>query len=234
MSTLYATTAEENDPLYPKPLSELPNDAHAQLLQNRIAGSAARKGVDLLGLRPRLDALVVKIREMETHGDPWFWEMLGKPITTNEVQANFPGMWFSGLTHVEVAAATVLRYLQAEVWMERLVAERCGIPGISPPPRAEPAMPPFHEHELPARSGVAVKNMLYLYRREILRDKKAPKPEATIGDRSKNTGERPINKAKKFLLARGQRALNDDKGDINSPKRTFYLIDVIPEARLLR
>lgn len=230
---LYATTAEENRTNNAKPPGTMPDDDLAQLLERRLKRSAERSGLDLLALRPKLDKLISLIRSLRTYGAEAWWQELAKPVTANELSAHFSGMWFSARSSVQAAAITVLRYLQAEVWIERLVAER--MPDVrSAPPRHHTAMPQFDAEEFDAGFLERAKDLLFLYRRETLRDKIAPKADATLSYRAKNAGAEPIKAGLNFLAEAGMRAIGDDHGDPTSVSRTFYLLDVLPESRLSR
>jgi hypothetical protein len=234
--TKYATIDEETHPYFAKPApQDLPDDVHA-----RILGAAARHDLDLLvvGLntdRVALDQLVEYMRDMRGCADERVRAILDQPVTANELEAHFSGLWFSGLSHVQVASVTILRYLQAEAWIEQLVRER--YPSADTPRSATrdgTAMAPFDADALLSGWRDQARDLLYLYRREALRDKSAPKPGRSLAYRARNAGNLSIDKALVFLHGRPQRRIGDDAGDMNSVERSFYLIDLTPEARLAR
>jgi hypothetical protein len=145
------------------------------------------------------------------------------------------GLWFSGLSHVQVAAVTILRYLQAETWIERLVGEVYPVMDAeAPEARDGTAIPPFVAGELSSGWRDHARDLLHLYRREVLRDKTAPEPGKSLTHRARNAGNLSIDKALVFLRARPQRRIGDDVGDAASVERSIYLMDLIPEARLSR
>jgi hypothetical protein len=98
---LYATTNEEQDAVAPKQPGLVPEgDELAQLLQRRITMSMNRTGVNPMALRPKLDALIERIRTMRTYGAEIWWQELARPATANGLSAHFSGMSFSGLSPV--------------------------------------------------------------------------------------------------------------------------------------
>lgn len=231
---LYATTNEEQDAVAPKQPGLVPEgDELAQLLQRRITMSMNRTGVNPMALRPKLDALIERIRTMRTYGAELWWQELARPVTANGPPAHFSGIWFSGLSPVQAAAVTVLRYLQAETWIRRMVIERTPNAGIASV-RENPAMPRFDARAFYTGWKEQAKDLLFLYRREVLRDKMAPTAESTLSMRAKNAGTDPIEIAKTFLDKAPARTIGDDHGDPASEARTLYLLDVIPESRLAR
>ncbi|WP_294045621.1 hypothetical protein [Sphingomonas sp.] len=233
---LYATLREEHDPVRPKAVPEgLPDNPQARLL-----GAAVKHDLDLLVLglgldRTPLDSLVERIRSLQTYGNKRLWRILDRPLTQNELTAHFSGIWFAGLSHVQIAGVGVLRYLQAEAYIEHMVQEWYPQKGTSRAiPRDGIAMPPFDANYLGAAWNGHAKDLLHLYRRETLRDKMAPEPGVSLTHRSKNAGDASLDIACAFLSGRSQRRIGDHAGHINSVERTFYLIDIIPEARLAR
>jgi hypothetical protein len=231
---LYATTGEEQDAAAPKPPGSVPEgDELAQLLGRRVTISMARTGFDPVALRPKLDSLIERIRAMRTYGADMWWQELARPVTANELSAHFSGLWFSGLSPVQAAAVTVLRYLQAEIWIERLVTGR--MPDVDRMHvRDHPATPRFDASAFDTGLIERAKDLLFLNRREVLRDKMAPTTESTLSMRAKNAGTDPIAIALEFLAKAPTRAIGDDHGDPESRARTLYLLDVIPESRLAR
>jgi hypothetical protein len=231
---LYATTSEEQDAAAPKPPGSVPEgDELAQLLGRRITVWMERTGLDPVALRSKLDALIEGIRTMRTYGADMWWQELARPVTANEGSAHFSGIWFSCLSPVQAAAVTVLRYLQAETWIERLVMERAP-DADGALARDDPAMPRFDASAFDSGLKERAKDLLFLYRREVLRDKMAPTAESTLSMRAKNAGTDPIKIAMTFLGKAPARRIGDDHSDSASEARTSYLLDVIPESRLAR
>ena len=93
-------------------------------------------------------------------------------------------------------------------------------------------MPPFDAEELGADWFTAAKDMLFMLRRDILRDKDFKDEGYDYPDREPAAGRNPIQIAKAFVTERGQRAMTDDESEFGDVRRTFYLLDVIPEHRL--
>lgn len=91
------------------------------------------------------------------------WEILAEPVSANGMAAHFSGLWFSGLSHVQVAAASLLRYLQAEIWIERMGVEWFATPdSMRPIMRDGPAMSPFNSTELSADWRSHAMDLLFL------------------------------------------------------------------------
>ncbi len=231
---LYATTGEEQDAFAPKPPGLVPEgDELAQLLARRVETVMRKNELDPVALRPKVDGLIERIRTVRTHGADMWWQELARPVTANELSAHFSGIWFSGLSPAQAAAVTVLRYLQAETWIKRMVDER--MPDADRARvRDHLAMPQFNIGALDTGLIERAKDLLFLYRREVLLDKMAPKAGSTLATRAKNAGTNPIGKGLKFLAKAPARAIGDDHGDPSSAARTLYLLDVIPESRLAR
>jgi hypothetical protein len=51
-------------------------------------------------------------------------------------------------------------------------------------------------------------------------------------ERNENTGLTSINRAKDFLVERGERLIPNHQGGPDCPRRTYYLLDIAPEHRL--
>lgn len=225
----YVTEPEEGGPGGRVPLSKMPNDPILLMYQHKIKEHARKHGVDLLGLRQALDELIPVLRTRAGQDDDPFWEILDAPSERADLPKHFTGIWFSGLSTVESAAVTMLRYLQAEHEMVDLVRARMAmvLDGEGPPDCL--AMRPFSRDHLPKGWKARAKRILYLYRRELLRDKDLP-PDSP----SKNAGMAVITKAATWLEKQPQRAIDDHDETAGRDRRTLYLLDVIPEARLAR
>jgi len=234
---LYATQAEEHDPIAPKPVvDELPKDADSTIssLAGRIRHSLGPMVAELVEDRTALDGLVVKMRTEKFHRDSPIQKILEQPVSANELSAHFSGIWFSGLSHVQVTGVAVLRYLQAERWIKRLAQE--WHPDARIRTRIErdgPAMPPFDASEMASGWKGHARDLLQLYRRETLRDKMAPVPDVSL-DPYSNAGDEVIKVARQYLGGQPQRRIEDCVGDVDSTERTLYLLDPIPETRLTR
>lgn len=93
-------------------------------------------------------------------------------------------------------------------------------------------MPPFDAEKLGANWFTAAKDMLFMLRRDILKDKDFKDEGYNYPDREPAAGRKPIRQARDFLSERGQRMITDFEGGFADARRTFYLLDVIPEHRL--
>ena len=94
-------------------------------------------------------------------------------------------------------------------------------------------MPPFDPGEMASGWKGHARDLLQLYRRESLRDKMAPEQFVSL-DSVSNAGDEVIKVARRYLSAQSQRRIEDCGGNVVCQRRTFYLIDVVPESRLTR
>ena len=222
---LYVTEAE-SDSDTPEP-AEVPNDPIAKSLEASLRFDARQRHLDLMTLRPVLDQTVPFIKQLLAHPDASFLHGLERPISANELEKSFSAIWFSGLSNLQASAVSVLRYIQAEVELEQEI--RRLVPQLGGPfeVREGTALPAFSPKRLNGWRNRA-KDLLHAYRQAHLKD-----PDAKIGKvRKDKTGATAINKAKDFLIERGDRLIPDHEGSATSPRRTYYLLDVIPEHRL--
>lgn len=133
---------------------------------------------------------------------------------------SFSAVWFGG-SKVAMAAVAVLRLIQAEHQIGKLIDERVPVRGLRITPRDGTTLPPFDPAALPGWRTRAIE-LLDFYRRTLLRDS-----DYTIG----TTSREAIDTARNFLIKRGQRQIEDYEGAPDDPKRAFYLLDVLPEQR---
>lgn len=226
---LYVTTAEQNEG---RDIAGVPDDPIAQLLKSRIEKFAKEQKMDLTAFRTTLDATVPHMKHLLRKPGKKLRLALEAPDWA-DLPKHFSGIWFSGLTNLQASAVALLRYLQAETELDKLidglVPEKCKIIEA----RGPVALPPFHSSLLRAPRHGRAMDLLRLYRRELLKDAKFRNSASVTGNRKKD-GAPAINVAKRFLEERGERLIGDDKGKDDCPRRTFYLLDIIPEARLHR
>ena len=128
---------------------------------------------------------------------------------------------------------TVLRNLQTETWIERMIIERTPDADIAFV-RKNVAMPQFDASASDSGWKERAKDLLFLDRREVLRDKMAPTVESTLSMRAKNAGTLLIEIAVTFLDNAPARTVGNDHDDPALEARILYSLDVIPESRLAR
>lgn len=225
----YVTEEEEQGPDARIPLTVLPPGPGMRGYRSRIEAHAVAHGIDLVSLRSVLDGLVKNLRARSRDSDDPFCRILDAPADEARLPKHFSGVWFSGLSVVQCAAVTILRYMQAEHEMTGMV--RAGMAmvfdGAGPP--ADLAMRPFSRSDLPKGWQKRAKLLLNLYRRELLDDKDYPPSEPT-----NNAGMAAITKAALWLERQPQRAIEDHDEKAGRDRRTLYLLDIIPEIRLAR
>lgn len=203
------------------------------------------------------DPLVAKLRAMveteqsrsgrntEANGD---WALIAMPeiakhlrnnnafaldLTTSEkapaMPKNFAQIWFTGLSPVVATSVAVLRYLQAEQQIRGIIEEIVPIKGVAPVARYGTALPAFGKRDLLRGSLKRAKRLVGLYRSAVLQDRDW---EAATDAMSENAGEQAIGKAVEFLELLGDRRIRDHRGDRQTRRRTYYLLDIVPEHRL--
>lgn len=239
---LYVTTQEEAGG---KPTAEVPDDSLAQLLSRRIETHANSSEINLMALRSRLDETVPWLQRFLAKEGRRFRKELAQPVTSEDLAKHFHGIWFTGLSNLQASALPILRYLQAEAELGVLIDELVPMKGKLIAPRRGLALPAFDPSHLYRTKKTRAKKVLGLYRRELLDAadfgfrqpaEKAAKATETGKRRTGRikAGGPAIDVASEFLQKFGDRHIEDHEGDEDSLARTFYLLDIIPEARLAR
>ena len=227
---LYATIEEEE---HGKAMSAVPESSLATVLNNQVKHQADINGVDLLSLRSKLDSVIPVLRRFLKKDGKRFRRELDKPVENNELGKHFAGIWFSGLSNVQAAAVPILRFLQAEADLEGMIRNLIPIKGVKVEAREGTALPAFDVARLNGGWRDRAKDLLFLYRQQLLGDSDISKDSEKRAVRSPNAGWEAIKVALDFLN-NGERLIPDDHGDENSARRTYYLLDVVPETRLYR
>ncbi|WP_295562028.1 hypothetical protein, partial [uncultured Sphingomonas sp.] len=76
------------------------------------------------------------------------------------------------------------------------------------------------------------RDLLQAWRITVLNDKDLHSRTCDGDAREELTGKQPINAALAFLDRAGDRQIGDHHGDRYDVRRTFYLLDILPEHRL--
>src|SRR5690606_19175342 len=85
---------------------EVPEDPLAQLLKRRIEQHAEARSIDLMALRPKLNAIAPYLQEMLAKEGKRFRKELERAIASDEkskppkLPKHFHGIWFSGLSNL--------------------------------------------------------------------------------------------------------------------------------------
>lgn len=226
--TDYATSVEHTGG---KPLAAIDDMPETMLpLYRQIEAAATFYGINLANSINQLDRLIQYIRITPIPGHEVWREILDSSISENGLPSSFNALWFSGLSATQAVSVSILRYLQSERGILDLLDER---DGKHPQKlREDTAMPPFDAEKLGANWFTAAKDMLFMLRRDILKDKDFKDEGYNYPDREPAAGRKPIQIANGFLSERGQRVASDFEGGFADARRTFYLLDVIPEHRL--
>lgn len=201
-----------------------------------------------------LDRLVVAGRaSLEKVRDPWWDEIrLEKPSGLYS-RTKFSQIWWSGLDGLQPLAVSILRLLQAEAFMSDLVTEgyravspRCSslsgtkyrrLQRIGAPIYG--SLPPFAATDLDPGWKERGRLLMTGYRRAIVKDgdldsgKRAAKRSLNDSTDAAND-DTFFDPAISFLTARRERKISDHEGGPTCERRTFYLLDVLPDIRLSR
>lgn len=213
--------------------AEVPDDPVAKLLERRIEQHAASKQIDLLSLREKLDEIVPHLKRLLAAGGTKFWRELEKPVTSDELSKHFHGIWFAGLSNLRSSAVPLLRYIQAEAELGSMIEELVIEKGKRVEARRGTALPAFAASRLKHGWKSRAKRLLHLYRQQLLVDPDRTKKDRKPTDRI-TSGWTAIEAALTFLDERGERLIEHHHGNAGSVERAFYLLDIIPEARLHR
>ncbi|MFK4004436.1 hypothetical protein [Qipengyuania sp. NPDC077563] len=199
-------------------------------LHEQISAAAKFHGINFANSANQIDKLIEFIRVTPLPGNEVWRDILNEQVSENGLPSSFNALWFSGLSATQSVSVSVLRYLQSEQEIFNLIDERDG----SHPRRLrkDTAMIPFDPEKMDARWFEAAKDILFMLRRDILKDKDFKNEGYAYPQRQPSAGRLPILKAKNVLIKWGQRSARDFEGDFANPGRTFYLLDVIPEHRL--
>jgi hypothetical protein len=223
---LEAQNGRDSSPMVEKVLQD---DPIASNLRIQIKHEIVAKGIDVRALRSKLDDTVPHLRSLLERAPRAFRRALEKPV---KLEKEFHAIWFTGLSNLQSAAVPLIRYVQAESELETLVRDRWPSSGRSAGIREGVALPAFSKSRMPEGWRSRVLDLLYFYRKELLQDMNFKgKGDA---ERGKNAGGKSVDKAALFLAEQGERRIGDFHGDENSKTRTYYLLDIIPEARLSR
>lgn len=214
------------------------------LLRKRLGNLSGR---DLVRLRNRLDETA-----------PAIWERLSResyplssiPTTvlgiTSDEQREFVAnsgktgvaTRYSALTPLECLSIGVCRFIQSVSYLAskfETMAQRYETDGKLLICSAF-GLPAFDFDHLPYGSRTTVRSLVDHYRIAVLQDSglgcKSGRDEP-IADHD-TQGQKEIDKAADWLGTLGRRKLMDFEGDINSERRTYHLLDVLPEVRLTR
>ncbi|TCU59808.1 hypothetical protein EDF58_102496 [Novosphingobium sp. PhB57] len=145
---------------------------------------------------------------------------------------------YSGMGPLKCASVSICRFVQSAGWLSEQFkrAERAYEAHGRLPYNFGGHLPAFDMSKMPAGSKTHIIMLLDSFRRVILEDaafgsKSGRKEEIARFD---NQGKNEVNAAIAWLTLMGARLTRDDEGDINCERRTFHLLDVLPELRLNR
>ena len=208
-------------------------------------------------LRPTILGLLEAVSTLAGHGGgDEFWKEISQPRTSADLNGKtFSHLWFSGLSAVTACAVPILRLVQFESEIESMLKKcylehREGHPfsGIefAAFPRKKSAGAKRPNRKLPPGSLDRARKLLDANRRVLLQDKNW-RSQTYLTDDARgeaysddvvpsqwDVGGHSCRRAAKFLERMGQRSIEDHQGDRFSERRTFYLLDVLPDIRFAR
>ena len=155
-------------------------------------------------------------------------------------ERTFNQLCFSGLTLLQAIAVAILRLCQAEKEIAKLIARTAALPERSPLARLL-SLPGYRRSTLGPGGIKRAQNLLRAYRcrfpdkdfETCARTKPfvlSPGEMLDLG----NVGMTVLQRAEEFLGRVGRRRVADHEGPMDCIRRTYYLLDVIPDIRLCR
>jgi hypothetical protein len=201
-------------------------------LRLQVEREADQRGIDPRRAAGKVAVLMERIAKRLEGANDAFLQQLVATRNSQSSPKSFHPMWCSGLSPLAASSVAILRYQQAEAQVEALVQELLPVRGTRPLPRQAMALPAFDRRDMPKGLQRRSRDLLQAWRITVLNDKDLHS-RARDGDaREELTGKQPINAALAFLDRAGDRQIGDDHGDQYDVRRTFYLLDVLPEHRL--
>lgn len=203
-------------------------------LRKGIEFQASTRKIAMAQGSERLNDLIDRIATRLKGANEDFLRKTAEGKTRGGEPASFHSLWFSDLSSLQASCVSVLRYVQAEQDIRTLIAEQLPQKGQMWQPREGVALPPFQRRSLRMDWSKRAKELIHLLRRENMSDKDHESRSQAGGasQPSDGAGGVAITKAAEFLEGVGERLIGDHEGDEKSIRRTFYLLDVIPEVRL--
>lgn len=146
--------------------------------------------------------------------------------TANVEAKSFAAEWYSVASPLVAAGVAIRRLMQAEQQLPAIIDEMISA-GSYIGPVINGSLPAYDDLALPHGAATRLDDLLAFYR-EALFD------GASIETSTSSRPWKATSDAKDFLMARGQRLPCDHEGAAGDPRRSFYLLDVIPEYRFAK
>ena len=210
----------------PRRTADLEKNPVIAQLRDRVVDAGLFTGRRIDDSWQKTDAWMKVVAQALRDNHAYILELTGSE-EASPLGRDFSQIWFTGLSPVTAAAVTVLRYVQAEQQIREFIEEIVPFEGVRLVPRCGTALPALRKTDLKRGSIERAKALLAGYRDAILNDRDNTGAEASGG-----AGEQAIGKAIQFLETLGERRVEDHHGEPGSARRSYYLLDVIPEHRL--
>lgn len=197
--------------------------------RNAEVRAVAKRVRHLLGKNAESAMSIERVTELMNEvaqtlrGSDTVFKRTAAPPTGNIMAKHFAAEWYSVPSPLTAMAVVAYRLVQAEVQLPGRIDAM--IARIDPVSCQNLPLPPCDEASMPRSTGARVNALMDFYRSRLLRE-----------DTFQAEGIRSwkaTDAAKVFLSQRGQRMLGDDHGAATDPRRSFYLLDVIPEHRFV-
>ncbi len=228
----YRATGLGNEAAEPDSMAAAGNPVVSRL-RSLVEREAKRGGIDLDRAVRHVDLLMGSIaRRLDGTNDP-FLQTLAAPRAAYQGPKSFSAAWFSGLSPLAASGVAVLRYLQAEAVIASLIDEHLPIASLRPAARSSVALPAFDAAMMPWGWKARSRDLLHAWRGAVQGDKDLHSRSTPDEGRAKNVGKQPMDAAAAFLSLAGDRRIGDDHGGPHDERRTLYLLDVLPEHRLI-
>lgn len=217
----------------------------APVVQARLAKMPWRMRVKL---RRRLDPFIEFARE-KLASSPYLFPSMPDAIegssdktgarkTVDPTNKLATSARYSGMSPVECSAVSICRFVHSTIFLgqafEHAATEYARTGQL--PYNLDGQLPGVDKTKMPRGAITHMKLLLDSYRRVILNDSAfgAKSGRRDPMESFDNQGVSEIKAAIAWLSSMGPRANADHSGDINDERRTFYLLDVLPDIRLSR
>ncbi len=207
-------------------------DSFVRRLRRQVELEAAQRGIDTERAAERVAMLMDRIASRVQGANDEFLHALAAPARAYAGPKSFHVAWFSGLSQLASSGVAVIRYLQAEAQVAALIDELLPLANVRLAVRDGLALPAFTERNMPKGWKARSRDLLHAWRSGVLGDQNLHSRSVPTDGRDTKAGKQPLEAAIAFLNRAGDRRIGDDHGDQHCERRTFYLLDVIPEHRL--
>ncbi len=207
-------------------------DGIVRRLRLQVQRQAEQRGIAPERAADRVAMLMDGVASRVQGSNDAFLQALATPARAYSSPKSFHAAWFSGLSLLASSGVAVIRYLQAEAQVAAFIDELLPLANVRRAVRDGLALPAFVECDMPRGWKARSRDLLHAWRSAVLGDKDLHSRSVPTDGRDPKAGKQPLEAAIAFLNRAGDRRIGEDHGDQHCERRTFYLLDVIPEHRL--